>query len=119
MADSPGSHRERCFALSELLIALALLGVISVFTMLTYNRVSGQLFVTTLAYELALSFREAQSYGISVHQRGLGESATFDVGYGLHFDAGSKNTYALFGDQGGAAGNALFDGIFGVAYTET
>lgn len=98
----------------ELLVALALLGVISVFILLAYSRVSGQLFVTTLAYELALSFRQAQSYGVSVHQFGLGEDATFDVGYGLHFDPASANSYALFADQGegGAAGNKLFDGAY-------
>ena len=115
---NPVSARSAGFALGELLVALALLGIISVFVMLAYNRVSGQLFVTTLAYELALSFGQAQSYGVSVHQFGLGEGATFDVGYGLHFDAGSRNTYALFADQGGAAGNGLFDGIFDIAYTE-
>ncbi len=109
----------RGFALIELLIAVVLFGIISTFILIAYGKVSRQLFLTTLAYEVALSFREAQSYGVSVHQfQGAGgQPETFDVGYGLHFDRGSMNTYALFSDSGGVAGNSVFDGTFGTSYT--
>lgn len=102
------------FALIELLIAVVLFGIISTFVILAYNRVSGQLFLSTLAYELALSFRQAQSYGVSVHQF----QGDFDVGYGLHFDSNSqaKTTYAMFADADGILGNGLLDGGFGVGY---
>lgn len=113
------STRSGGFALLELIIAVALFGVITAFILLAYNRVGGQLFLSSLAYEIALSLRQAQSFGVSVREfRGSG-SGTFDVGYGLHFDAGSVNTYALFADQGGSAGNGLFDGGFGGAYDAT
>ncbi len=107
------------FALIELLIAVVLFGIISTFILIAYGKVSRQLFLTSLAYEVALSFREAQSYGVSVHQfqAGGGQFETFDVGYGLHFDQGSMNTYALFSDSGGVAGNSVFDGTFGASYT--
>ncbi|MDO8619989.1 MAG: type II secretion system protein [bacterium] len=110
----------RGFALVELLIAVALFGIISSFVLIAYNRVSGQLFLTTLAYEIALSFREAQSYGVSVHQfQTTGQTQTFDVGYGLHFDAGSANTYVLFADKDGVEGDARFNGGFGTSYNAT
>ncbi|KKW10789.1 MAG: hypothetical protein UY50_C0026G0016 [Parcubacteria group bacterium GW2011_GWA2_49_9] len=103
---------KRGFALIELLIAVVLFGIISTFVILAYNRVSGQLFLSTLAYELALSFRQAQSYGVSVHQF----QGDFDVGYGLHFDSDSqaKTTYAMFADEGEIDG--IFNGGFGSAY---
>lgn len=107
------------FALIELLVAVAVFGIISAFVLLAYNRVSGQLFLTTLAYEIALSFREAQSYGVSVHEfANQGQTATFDVGYGLHFDRGSLFTYALFADVGGTGGDGRISGLFGSAYNE-
>jgi len=104
------------FALIELLIATVMFGVISTFVVIAYNRVSGQLFLSTLAYELALSFRQAQSYGVSVHQFQGGGTGTFDVGYGLHFDSLHNGTYAMFADADGVLGNKLFDGRFGAGY---
>ena len=104
----------RGFALVELLIAVVLFGIISTFVILAYNRVSGQLFLSPLAYELALSFRQSQSYGVSVHQF----QGDFDVGYGLHFDSNSqaKTTYAMFADEDGIEGDGLFNGGFGSSY---
>ena len=110
----------RAFALIELLVAVTLFGIISTFILIAYNRVSGQLFLTTLAYEIALALREAQSYGVSVHQfQASGQAATFDVGYGLHFDGSPQalTTYVLFADSSGVAGDHKFNGSFGTAYT--
>src|SRR3989344_5990088 len=84
------------FALVELLTAIFLFAFFSSFIVLAYGRISGQLFLTTLAYEIALSFRTAQSYGVSVREfQAFGQTASFDVGYGLHFDPGSLSTYVL------------------------
>ncbi len=110
----------RGFSLIELLIAITLFGIIASSILLAYNRVSEQLFVTSLAYELALSFREAQSYGVSIREFRGGGTGTFDVGgYGLHFDSESLTTYALFADQGGEIGDATFNGSYGTTYNTT
>ena len=107
------------FALVELLVAVALFGIISSFVIIAYSRISGQLSLTTLAYEVALSFREAQSYGVSVHEFTGGQTDTFDVGYGLHFDAGNLNTYVMFADAGGVEGDGRFNGQYGGEYNDT
>lgn len=107
------------FSLVELLVAIALFGTIASLILFSYRKVSNQLFVTTLAYEIALSLRQAQSYGVSVHEFRDGETGTFDVGYGLHFDSGSLKTYALFADRGGETGDATFNGSYGTAYNNT
>ncbi|HBV01422.1 MAG TPA: hypothetical protein DEF00_03465 [Candidatus Taylorbacteria bacterium] len=109
----------RGFTLVELLVAIALFGTIATLILLSYRKVSNQLFVTTLAYELALSLRQAQSYGVSVHEFQGGGAGTFNVGYGLHFDSESLNTYALFADQGGESGDAVLNGSYGTAYNTT
>lgn len=113
------SSRSGGFALVELLVAVTLFGLITVFVLLAYNRVGSQLFLSTLAYEIALSFREAQSSGVSVHEFRVGAGGTFDVGYGLHFDTGSNNTFAMFADQGGVGGDGMLNGAFGTAYNTT
>ena len=113
------SPRSGGFALIELLVAVTLFGLITVFVLLAYNRVGSQLFLSALAYEIALSFREAQSSGVSVHEFRVGAGGTFDVGYGLHFDDGSKNTFAMFADQGGVGGDGMLNGAYSTTYNTT
>ena len=64
------------------------------------NKFGGQSLLQNLAYDIALSVREAQVYGISVQR--VGTSGTnFSAGYGMHFDASSdvaKTSYNLFAD---------------------
>lgn len=99
------------FALLELLIAVTLFGIITSTVLLSYSRIGEQLFTTTLAYEVALSFRQAQSYGVSVRQFRAAGADTFDAAYGLHFESGSDREFVLFAD-GTTGGNRLrYDGV--------
>lgn len=103
------------FALTELLIALALFSIAAAIVVITFNVVSERLFTKNLAYAIALSFRQAQSYGVSVR----GTSATdFTAGYGLHFDAGDGNSkvFLLFADTNG---DSRFNSEFGKGYDES
>jgi len=86
------------FALVELLIAVTLFGVITAFVLFSYQKVSEQLFMTTLAFETALSLRQAQSYGVSVRQFGSGADA-FEAAYGVHFDRATADRFVFFADS--------------------
>jgi hypothetical protein len=66
----------------------------------------GKVLLENLAYDIALSVRQAQVYGIAVQRYGSTVSG-FDVGYGTHFRTASADTYVLFGD--GVTANGLFD----------
>src|SRR3989344_2116166 len=110
--NSDYSDRRRGFTLIELLVAASLFGIITTFVLLSYGRVSGQLFITTLAYEVALAFREAQSFGVSVKEFRSRDIQTFDAAYGLHFES-ADTRFVLFGDarrQAGGKGNQRYDG---------
>jgi len=89
------------FALLELLVAVVLFGLIAMLVLFSYFKVSEQLFMTTFAFETALSLRQAQSYGVSVRQFGSDRSATFEAAYGIHFDAATRNRFIFFADSDG------------------
>ncbi|MDO8564418.1 MAG: type II secretion system protein [bacterium] len=103
---------KRGFTLVELLIAASIFGIITTFVLLSYGRVSGQLFITTLAYEVALSFREAQNYGVSVKEFRSSDFRTFNTAYGLHFED-APTRFVLFSDArrgSDGKGNRRYDG---------
>jgi hypothetical protein len=65
------------------------------------RRFGGQLILRSIAYDIALSVRQAQTYGVSVRQtNNTNTTAQFASGYGVHFNtaATEDKTYILFAD---------------------
>ncbi len=75
------------FTLIELLITISIFVFMTALVMARYNDFySGTLF-KNLAYDIAITIREAQSYGISVKYNESGSS--FDKAYGAYFPQGT------------------------------
>lgn len=90
----------------ELLVVTGILVLISGLILFNNRQFKGRILLENLAYDIALSVRQAQVYGISVRQFG----DTFDISYGMHFNVqSSSHTYNLFGDTGGVSANGLWD----------
>lgn len=70
---------------------------------LNYGGFSGGIKLSNLAYEVALSIRQAQVYGINVREAG----GSFSAGYGIHFSSADPSKYILFVDTNG---NFNYDG---------
>jgi prepilin-type N-terminal cleavage/methylation domain-containing protein len=105
------SRRQRGFTLMELLVVVAIIIVISALMLASTNKFGGESQLQNLAYDIALSVREAQVYGISVQR--VGTSGTnFNAGYGMHFDMANYTTYNLFAD-------VAQDGLYQVTYMTT
>jgi hypothetical protein len=68
------------------------------------NRFGGKVQLENLAYDIALSIRQAQVYGISVARF---QGGTFSAGYGVHLAVLSPTVYALFADA--VTENGLYD----------
>lgn len=68
------------------------------------NRFGGVVLLQNLTYDVALSIRQAQIYGISVAR--FGADPTFSSGYGVDFDLANSNAYTLFAD---VSNNGLYD----------
>lgn len=86
---------ERGFTLIELIVVTAILGLISALVFANNNRFGGVVLLENLAYDVGLSVRKAQVYGIAVRRFGVEE---FGSGYGVRFDLADPNTYVLFAD---------------------
>jgi len=86
---------ERGFTLIELLVVTALIVIISTVVLADNNRFGGVVQLQNLAYNIALSIRQAQVYGIAVARF---QTGSFGAGYGVHFDSSISDTYELYAD---------------------
>lgn len=73
----------RAFSLIELLVVAAIMVIVTALTLVNNSRFGGVVLLQNLAYDIALSVRQAQTYGISVRNAGSGN---FNVLYGMHFE---------------------------------
>jgi len=77
--------------------------ILSTILLANHNKFGGAITLRNIAYDIALSMREAQTYGISVRKFGEG-AGSFGAGYGVHFESTSPTTYLIFGDAVNANG---------------
>jgi len=85
------------FSILELLLVLGIFTVITTVTLISYSKFNSQTLLNSLAYDVALSLREAQTYAFSVRESPV-LGGGFTSGYGIYFDAGFDNAYAFFSD---------------------
>lgn len=97
----------RGFTLIELLVVCGIMVIVSAIILASNNKFGGQVLLQNFAYDVALSIREAQVYGISVERFGSGAGSSFTAGYGIHFDLSSPKNYTLFADA--VTVNGLYD----------
>ena len=90
-SSSPG------FSVIELLVSVGIFIFITTLVLVKHSQFSGNILLGNLAYDVALSIRQAQVYGLSVREFEAG-TGQFVNGYGIHFAAGSPTTYFLFAD---------------------
>ena len=95
------------FTLIELLVVTAIIVIISTVILANNSKFGGRVLLENFAYDLALTLRQTQVYGIAVSRFGTN---TFTAGYGMHFDITSSNNakqYTLFADA--TTANGLYD----------
>lgn len=91
------------FSLIELIMVVAIFLIISSIILSKQSKFSSDILITNVAYQVALSIREAQIYGIGSKQR-LDAGSFVKLGYGVNIKGGgtlsSKATsYDFFADQ--------------------
>lgn len=88
--------RSAGFTLIEMLAVIGIMAVISGIILVNNNRFGGVVLLQNLAYDIALSIRQAQGMGIAVQRF----QSSFSSAYGMHFqvDSSGAATYVLFAD---------------------
>lgn len=92
----------RGFTLIELMVVLAIILIVTGIALTSQNSFNRTLVLANTAYDVGLTLRSAQTYGIS--SRAVGSAS--NVGYGLDFVRGVTNSFTFFGDSSPAAGAA-------------
>ncbi len=86
--------RVRGFTLIELLVVMAIITVISGIIFTSQSSFNKTLILANTAYDVALSLRSAETYGLGGHAM-----SAVPTGYGLHFDKAAPGSFLLFADS--------------------
>lgn len=117
---------ERGFTLVELMVVLAIITVLMGTVLSSQSSFNKSLLLSNTAYDIALTLRSAEAFGLSSR----GSSTSVSAGYGVHFSSGTPGSFTLFSDvsplpnalnchglpSGGASapdakpGNCVYDG---------
>lgn len=86
--------RPRGFTLVEMLVVLAIITVITMIVVTGQSNYNKTLLLTDTSYSVALSARQAQSFGLGSRKYG----SVQNPGYGLHFSNATPASYTVFAD---------------------
>jgi hypothetical protein len=94
------------------MVTIAIFAIITSVVVSKNSDFNSTILLTNLAYETALTIREAQVYGLNVKKSGTGNEADFRSGFGVHFDLSNPKQFKLFSDRivsGTNSGNKAYD----------
>src|SRR3989344_4535409 len=87
------------FTLIEMLVVIAVMAIVTGVMLANNGRFGGQVLLQNLAYDIALTLRQAQVYGISVQR--FEDTNEYVAGYGVNFRSSSPDLFILYGDLDG------------------
>jgi prepilin-type N-terminal cleavage/methylation domain-containing protein len=84
------------FTLVELLVTISIFVILTGVVLFSQTRFNSTIFLTNLAYDMALTIRQAQTFGINIKEF----NGDKFLPYGVHFDKTSANnrSFILFAD---------------------
>jgi prepilin-type N-terminal cleavage/methylation domain-containing protein len=100
--------KNRGFSLLEMLMVLAIFGILTSITIFNYGDFNSNIVMTNLAYEVALSVRQAQVFSIGVrNDLSVGEEERFNSRYGVFFDKSDSDSFISFTDSVGTTNDGI------------
>jgi prepilin-type N-terminal cleavage/methylation domain-containing protein len=93
------------FTLVELLVTISIFAILTSVVLFSQAKFNSSILLTNLAYDTALTIRQAQTYGINIKNfvtldEGTGKAINNFTPYGVHFETGENNnkSFVLFAD---------------------
>lgn len=85
-----------------MLMVVAIICIISLVLFVRQQAFDSSTLLRSLAYSVALSFEQAQTYDVGERGFTTGSATQFAPGYGVYFQSSSLASYSLFADTDGA-----------------
>jgi len=99
----------RGFTVTEMLITLAIIGLISAIVLFNHTSFTDRLEVKTAADTFVLALREAQVEGLAVRETGV--DGEFSAGYGVFIDRNALDRFVYFADSTNSGTQKEYDGL--------
>lgn len=80
------------FTLVELLVTLSIFAITTGIVMTSQGKFDNSVLLTNTAYDIAITLRQAQTYGVNVKESETGVTDKFKSSYGLYFDTVGVNS---------------------------
>lgn len=87
------------FTMIEMLVVLAIFTVMTLVVMFNYGRFNSQTIMTNMAYEVALTTRQAQVYSLGVRGGGDESLTDFSKHYGISVNLANNKNFIFFLDE--------------------
>lgn len=87
------------FTLIEMIVVVGIFSFITAIVLANNSRFNNDILVTNIAYEIALTIRQAQVFGLSVREFAVGGASEFNVGYGVYFSSGTVGSFVFYADR--------------------
>jgi prepilin-type N-terminal cleavage/methylation domain-containing protein len=109
----PCRNYKKGFTLVELLVTLSIFTILTGVVLVNQTKFNSTILLTNLAYDTALTIRQAQTFGVNIRGFNLNNNNYF-VPYGVHLEkgSGSNKSFILFADLNITASNLFSDGLY-------
>ena len=108
--------KQKGFTIIELMITIFIFATMTTYLLAKYGTFNQSILLTNLAYDVALTIRTAQSYGLNVKSVATNpaDSLSFSYPYGVHFDVSSAHnkSFIFFADQDLVTADQFGDGTY-------
>ena len=90
--------RQGGFTLIEMLVVLAIIIIVTAIALAGQSGFNRTEALNNVAYDIGLSLRQAESYGVANVINGVGSDVGNNIPYGLYFKANKPSSYVFFAD---------------------
>lgn len=105
-------QKQRGFTLVELLVTISIFVILTGVVLFSQTKFNSSILLTNLAYDTALTIRQAQNYGINIKEFNSTNSSLF-LPYGVHFDrVKAPKSFILFADTSYENDDNKGDGLY-------